>query len=187
MKKTRSPLTRHLIAEMDLMWDIIEKTDEIGDCWIWNSATTQNGYPILKIRGCGCKLVRPQVFLMNGGKLKPRQPVDVTCDERKCVNPAHLKASSVSEIAKKAAKRGAFSGKARSAKIAAARRDKAKLTIEQAREIRMSQESGPVLAKRYGVNRSVINGIKAGTRWKDYTNPFAGLIASNDSQKTRAA
>lgn len=186
-KKPRSPLTRHLVAEMDLMWDIIEKTDEVGDCWIWNCSTTKRGYPQLKIRGCGCKFVRPQVFLMNGGKLNPRQPVDVTCDERKCVNPAHLKASSASEIAKKAAKRGAFSGKARAAKIAAARRGKAKLTIEQAREIRMSQESGPVLAKRYGVNKSAINGIKAGTRWKDYTNPFSALIASNDNQSKRFA
>ena len=52
------------------------------------------------------------------------------------------------------------------------------LTIEQAREIRMSDESGPVLALRYGVDKSLINGIKAGRNWKEYsnTNPFAGLM-----------
>ena len=40
----------------------------------------------------------------------------------------------------------------------------------------MSTESGPALADRYGVNRSLINRIKRGDAWKDYTNPFGGLM-----------
>ena len=110
----------------------------------------------------------------------------VSCDERRCVNPAHLVASSISEIAAKAGARGAFSSLARGAKIAAARRTKGKLTIDEARVIRMSDESSPVLALRYGVNKSVINGIKAGTRWRDYANPFQALLPSNDGARRRA-
>jgi hypothetical protein len=49
--------------------------------------------------------------------------------------------------------------------------------MDQARTIRMSGESGPVLATRYGVNRSVINNIKLGRSWKDYKNPFSALMA----------
>lgn len=165
---------------------IMDQIDEYGDCWIWNGATSSGGYPIMKIYGCGCRLVRRVAFGLSGGVLAMREPVAVTCGERRCVNPDHLVASSMAEIGKAAGARGAFSGMARSAKIAAARREKAKLTIDHARVIRVSDESGPVLAARYNVNRSVINGIKNGTRWKDYANPFAGLMASNDAARRRA-
>ncbi|MGV2480270.1 UNVERIFIED_CONTAM: hypothetical protein IGO34_26065, partial [Salmonella enterica subsp. enterica serovar Weltevreden] len=95
-----------------------------------------------------------------------------------CVNPAHLPASTISAVAKAAADRGVFSGIARAAKIAAARRaQSAKLDIQKARDIRMSSESGPVLAARYGVNKSRINAIKRGEAWKDHVNPFYGLGA----------
>ena len=70
--------------------------------------------------------------------------------------------------------------KARTAKIAKTRRHSnvnKKLDIDKAREIRMSTESGPVLAARYGVNRSLISRIKRGTDWKDYANPYAALGA----------
>lgn len=169
-------LTAHLIAEMDLMWDIIARTEEEGECWMWQGATLKGGYPIMKVRGCGCRYVRREVVLLAGKPLSVGQPVDSTCGERRCVNPAHLFPSSTSAIALKAAKRGAFSGFARSAKIAAYKRATAKLTLEQALEIRVSPESGPVLAAKFGVNRSVITGIKSGKRWKDYANPFAGLM-----------
>ena len=52
-----------------------------------------------------------------------------------------------------------------------------KLTIEKAREIRLSPDSTVTLVKRYQVDRSLIQGIKAGKRWRDYSNPFAGLMA----------
>ena len=49
------------------------------------------------------------------------------------------------------------------------------MTLEMAREVRASNESGPVLAKRYGVDRSLIGSIRRGEVWKDYSNPFDGL------------
>lgn len=186
-KPIRSPLTAGLIAEMNYIMDIIERTDEVGDCWIWNSTVSKpGGYPIMNVSGCGCRLVRREAFMLAGGVLLPRQPVDVICDERRCVNPAHLVASSTAKIAQKAADQGKFSSLARGAKIAAARRTKAKITIEDARVIRMSDEANPVLAARYGVNKSVIQGVKSGARWRDYSNPFVGLMALNDGDRRRA-
>ena len=84
------------------------------------------------------------------------------------------------DAAQRAAKKGAWKGKARAAKIASTRRANInkKLDMDKAREIRMSTESGPVLAARYGVNKSLINGIKRGTAWKDYSNPFAALMGT---------
>jgi len=158
--------------------DILQHTDEVGDCIMWTSATTAQGYPIYKPAGCGCTLVRRKVFELNGGVLKPRQPVLMKCDERLCVNFAHMRASTSSEVAQRAAARGAWSGFARGAKIAQARRNSpiAKLTMDIARTIRMSDESGPVLAARYGVTRGLINGIKLGKSWKDHNSMFIGLM-----------
>ena len=174
--------------EMEKAWRILDGSDEIGDCMIWRGAkNTTGGYPIMKTDSKN-ELVRRLAFTLNGGKLKPRQPVAMLCGEKCCVNPAHMKASTTKEIAQMAAKRGAFINPTRGAKIAQKRRvsETAKLTIEAAREIRMSQEAGPVLAARYGVNKTVINGIKAGTRWKDYHSPFAQLMASNDHARRAA-
>lgn len=156
---------------------LLDSTEEYADCILWTGATTRAGYPIYKPYGCNCTLVRRRMYEMTTGPLETRVPIATSCDEKLCINPDHLKKSTVSAVAAKAGARGAWSGKARSAKIAATKRAKSsKITIHDAREIRLSVEPGPVLAARYGVNRSVINGIKAGTRWRDYSSPFAGLM-----------
>jgi hypothetical protein len=143
---------------------IHEKTVEYADCILWDAAT-------------GDSLVRRDVFRLSGNDLKPRVPIDTKCGEKCCLNPKHLFESTTSAVAIRAGQRGAFSSLSRRAKIAASRRGKMKLNIEQAREIRMSDETGPVLAVKYGVNKSLINNIKRNRAWRDYSNPFAGLMA----------
>lgn len=179
-KKKPQPhiLTCVLEAETLELMRLIERTEEYADCHLWTGSTTRQGYPTYKPYGCGCKLVRRAVFALNGGTLNFRVPVEMTCDEKLCINPAHMKASTFAQIGKRAGARGAWSGKVRASKIAAAKRaSHAKLNIELAREIRLSIEPTKVLAARHNVDRSLINGIKAGTRWKDYSSPFAGLTA----------
>ncbi len=156
---------------------IAARCDEEGDCWLWRDATNHGGYPIFKPFGKPCTLVRRAAFVLAGGVLKRRQPLVSSCEDKLCVNPAHLLISTQSKIGQKAAKLGAYSSKARSAKIAAARRIGSKMTADLAQEIRQSTETGSVLALRYGVSKGLINGIKRGRFWKDYTgNPFSGLL-----------
>ena len=123
--------------------------------------------------------MRRVVLALDGRPAGPRQPVAPTCGERACVNPAHLVRSSIRQVAQRAAKAGAFSTPLRAARIAAGKRasHQAKLTADQARQIRESLESGPVLALRYGVDKSMINNIKRGQAWRVYGSPFAGLGA----------
>lgn len=171
--------------------DLKNRSDEVGACWLWNQATSKAGYPIMKVRGCGCQLVRRISAMLAGHELKPRQPVITTCEEQLCVNPKHCQPSTPTAVGLRAAEQGAFSQPARGAKIAAARRSSgsAKLTLEQVLAIRASTETERVLAAEYGVNRSVIGGIRRGDRWKDYASPFAGLLqrpAANDHGRKRA-
>lgn len=156
---------------------IKDRCEECGDCWIWQGACTQQGYPIFRpFAKSPCTLVRRAAFELAGGKLKERVPLVTKCGEKKCVNPSCIVESTTKKVARAAAKRGAFSTRQRAAKIAATKRTKGKLDMDKAREIMNSKESGPVLAARYGVDRSLITRIKRGDAWKDYRNPFAGLI-----------
>ena len=165
-----------LIANTLEMMAILDRTVEEGECLLWTGATGDSGHPIYKPNGCGCTLVRRAMFRLAGGELIPRQPIDTRCGDKLCLNAAHLVQSTIAKIGQRAARRGAWSGLARKVKIAKAKRGKMKLTEEKAREIRESSESGPVLAARYGVNKSLVNGIKRGVAWRDYTpNPWAGL------------
>ena len=158
--------------------DIKDRTEEVGECWIWQQGTS-NGLPQMKVKGCACKLVRRIVVAIDGRPAEPGQPVAVTCGEKLCVNPKHLKPSTTRAVAKAAARKGAWKGQVRCAKIAAAKRAGAnvKLTAEMVQIIRSSDEPGPALAKKLGVDRALIPRVRAGKAWKDYSNPFAGLGA----------
>ena len=158
--------------------DIRDRCEEVGECWIWQQGTTSNGYPQVKLRGRGVQLVRRIAAEIAGKKLSPKQPVETTCWEKLCVNPAHMRPTTRSAIGKQAAQRGAFSSPTRAAKIAAARRASGvKLSDEQVDEIRESSDPGPLLAKKYGVHRSYIVKIRRGEVMRDYGNPFFGLMA----------
>lgn len=119
------------------------------------------------------------MFQLSGRRLVPRVPIETTCDEKLCINPAHLRKTTVARIAQRKAAAGGWTGVLRCSKIATTKRASplAKLTIELAREIRLSDETNIVLAERHDVDPSLIQGIKAGKRWRDYSNPFAGLMA----------
>jgi hypothetical protein len=158
--------------------EIKSRCNEVGECWIWNSTLSNNGYPIVKVDG-RCQLVRRIAYRHKpfAKELAPRQPVVAGCDQRLCVNPACLTASSVAQVSKIAGKAGKLSGLAKSVKIAMSKRKTAKLNMDIARVIRMSTETGPVLAARYGIDKALVNRIKSGGAWKDYSNPFMGLMA----------
>lgn len=164
---------------LEMMW-ILSNCDEIGDCLIWNRSVNADGNPQYRPAYEGMsKLVRRTLFRLDGRTIGHRIPLGSHCGDKRCVNPDHHFPSTMKAVARKAALRGAFSGIAKGAKIAAAKRiTEAKLNLETAREIRMSAESGPKLAARHGVDASLIVRIKAGKCWKEYpsTNPFAALI-----------
>lgn len=178
-RRSKRPQVATLVRETLEWLHIAEQREEYGDCWLWTGATNAQGYPIIKWPGCTCATVRRVVLALDARPAGPRQPVVPTCGERACVNPAHLVRSSIRQVAQRAAKAGAFSTPLRAARIAAGKRasNQAKLTAEQARQIRESHESGPVLALRYGVDKSMINNIKRGEAWRVYASPFAGLGA----------
>ena len=175
MTMTEQDLPQRITDTLALM-KILDRTVEEGDCLIWTGATGRYGHPLYRASNGPCTYVRREVFRLAGGVLAARVPIATTCDERKCVNADHLVSSTIGKISRKAAKNGAWTVMPRVMKMAATMQKKVgKLTMSQAREIRQSSESSPVLAARYGVDKTVVTKIKRGKSWRDYSSPWTGL------------
>ncbi|MDE2100285.1 MAG: hypothetical protein KGL39_23745 [Patescibacteria group bacterium] len=157
--------------------DIKDKCIEEGDCWIWQGYVSEQGYPYSNKRGLVSQQIRRVVVHLSGRDIKGHN-IEATCDNKKCCNPAHLKLSSHSKIAKKAAP-SYINHPVRIEKLRQSKMHLAKLTMEKAREIRASDEPGPVLAARYGVDKSLISSVKRNRAWREVSassNPWAGLM-----------
>jgi hypothetical protein len=139
------------------------KVDENG-CWIWQRALSASGYGRLCVPFAG--LDRPRRVGMVAHRASYEAfcgPIDREmdachrCDVRACVNPSHIFAGSRQDnvadmVAKGRNRKGADTWNA-------------KLTDEDVRAIRASNELQRVLAKRYNINQCAISEIKSRKRW----------------------
>lgn len=160
--------------QTEILCKVLDRVDEVGECLIWNKSVNGGGFPIIRINDVAFS-VRRLVYKLVNGPIQNR-PVEATCGDKRCVNPDHLVASSLTSLMKKAWARGAWRSIARNAKVAASKRAIGKLTMDQANEIRFSDKSASQLARDFGINPRQVRRIRAGEAWKDYSNPWAGLL-----------
>lgn len=81
-----------------------------------------------------------------------------SCDNRRCVNPAHLRSGTFQD------NMDDMTSRLRQAH--GQRNGHAKLTAHQAREIRQAGGTQAGISKRYGISQSIVSMIKAGKIWK---------------------
>lgn len=81
-----------------------------------------------------------------------------TCDNPTCCNPRHLYLGDHAQNMRDKAERGRTAGE---------NHPSAKLTADQAAEIRMSSEPSRVLAERYALSMSHVAHIRKGDFWKE--------------------
>jgi len=146
-----------------------------GDCWLWRGYALHGDQPQIKIDG-KAQSVRRVLYEAMHGPVPEGKEVARTCEHRNCV--FHAEPQSHSKVGKRVAKTGVYANPARCAKIAATkRRDEARITWEQAQEMRGCSETLDEAAERYGISRTTVARIRRGQAWKDYSNPFSGLGA----------
>lgn len=139
------------------------KVDRRGDneCWNWLAARV-GGYGAFGIGGRTVKAHRVALALV-GRKPSVYQDVMHTCDNRGCVNPAHLKACATRENILDMERKG------RARHLRGTENGRARLTVEQViyvRSLKTSGRSTYSVAKEMSVGTGTIWLIWAGRNWK---------------------
>ncbi len=134
--------------------ELITKTPS---CWLWNGPTDKAGYGLFK----GKRAHRITFIEANGIPPKDKPLVCHSCDNPRCVNPAHLFAGSNSDNHRDCVKKKRH--------IFGSRHPMSKLTEKKVRRMRLMHANGwtgKKLAKRFGVSHGVACYAIRGTTWK---------------------
>lgn len=125
-------------------------------CWVWTASRRSDGYGQIRIGGKNAAAHRISYEIAKG-EIPPGAFLCHTCDNRGCVNPDHLFLGDHKLNAQDAQAKGRLR--------AAETSPQAKLTNQQALEIRESKERGVDLARRYNVSSATISQIRRGHIW----------------------
>lgn len=146
--------TRHIPPLVERFWNKVNRAGPDA-CWLWKASLGTNGYGLIGVNGRTVTASRFAYELANG-PIPPDRFVLHTCDNRACVNPAHLflgdaRTNSLDMVSK--GRHGASTSPDQWAR--GERQGGAKLTSEQVLAIRSEYAAGKVsmsqLAKKYGV------------------------------------
>ena len=153
----------------ETFWSRVNKGAD-DECWEWSGATNSTGYGTTSWHGVYYTAHRVAAWL-SGLVESPSRPAHSRdkghvlhrCDNRKCCNPNHFFLGNFTDNMKDAY------DKKRKVQPKGAAHTKAKLTNDQAEEIRKRYAAGEYqvpLAKEYGVSQRVISLIVRGESYK---------------------
>ncbi len=155
---------------------LLARTIDDGGCLVWQGACS-NGCPSHRV-GKRVVTVRRTLFTALIGPLHGKHVV-MTCTTPKCINPDHIAARTRAQIARDLGDRGLLGGPVRAAKLQIRHREsgRTRLTPADVIRIRSGTETGAVLAEVMGVSEAHIYRVRRGLAQRDYSSPFAGLVA----------
>lgn len=136
------------------------------DCWEWTGAKIGKGYGACQVRPIRERYAHRVSYLAFTGPI----PVDIdvlhTCDNRRCVNPAHLFLGTPKDNAQDM--------KAKGRHLYGERNTEVKLTEKQVLQIHRLYSGGGIstyqLADRFGVAQGTVWKILHGHRWAHVKN-----------------
>jgi hypothetical protein len=147
----------------------VDKTPGLGpngDCWDWVGAKTDKGYGNFILFDNGPWMVATRFsYAFHGYKIPVGMFMCHTCDNRACVNPAHLFPGTQQDNIDDMHRKGRHTQYERSGE----RNPKAKLTKDQVLYIRAcnkSGESSPSISKRMGISYSTVREIIRRDTWR---------------------
>lgn len=144
--------------------DFWHKVDRTGDCWLWRGRIARGGYGHFDFEHRAQYAHRLAYRFAIGG-IADGLDILHSCDNPACVNPAHLRAGTHTENMHDMETRG------RARKLRGNDHPRAKLTANQAQDIRTRYGAGGVMLREiaadYGVHLSLISLIVRNKIWKD--------------------
>lgn len=137
------------------------------ECWHWKGYIGSRGYGFVK-RDYRTLLAHRVSYQMAHGSPNGLS-VCHRCDTPSCVNPAHLFLGTAQDNSDD------MRAKGRSPRNRGEKHGCAKLKEADVLAIRDSDESGKVLAERYGVTASTISNIRLGRSWGHLQSNFRAM------------
>lgn len=122
-------------------------------CWPWRAKTNEKGY--------GCfddEKAHRVAYKLLIGPIPEGAILRHHCDNPSCCNPKHLAPGTYQDNANDAVRRHRT--------VSRERHPNAKLTDDAVAYIRASDETGAALARRFGVSKSTISGIRTYSHWR---------------------
>lgn len=140
--------------ELERFWEKVAKTD---GCWEWTAGRFRSGYGAFHRDGRALVYAHRFAYEITHGEPPGDLLVCHSCDNRRCVNPAHLFLGTNAENVRDAVAKGRHA--------TGTRNGHARLTPEAILAIRASDQPQSVLARNFGVSQPIISRIRAGKIW----------------------
>jgi len=160
------------LALENRFWSKVDKSGGENSCWDWTGLINANGYGRFKAFGKKHTASRFSYFLTHG-EVPKHLLVCHSCDNRKCVNPAHLWLGTNMDNTQDAIKKGRRPLPKPKIKpegwlpLGDKSRHNYKLTRQEVLDIFSSKESCSELCKKYNLHHSQIYRIKNKQLWKN--------------------
>ena len=153
-----------------------KRSTEIGDCWEWFGSMQSGGRtPAMNWQG-HVKPVRRHIAETMGMEITGKL-VTCSCRNHLCVNPDHVIVVTRKRLQGMTAKELRYGDTVtRVKKISDKARARSRLNLEMVQQIRDAEGKQDDIAARFGISQATVSSIKRGHTWRDYNNPFAGLI-----------
>lgn len=162
-----------------------EKVQRTDTCWLWLGHIQKNGYGQIHANG-GAAWAHRVSYELHVGPIPAGMLVCHSCDNRRCVNPAHFFLGTIADNARDAMMKQ---------RVAVGDRNRhARLSSSDVASIMQMAGNGidkPTLMQRFGISRSHLNAILRGVFW---SNPidrhkaknFRAQVTPEDIRRIRA-
>ena len=131
-----------------------------SECWPWTGATFRGGYGRTEYAPRKSTTAHRVIYTMLHGPVASDLEICHTCDNRICVNPAHLFVGTVKDNAADKIAKG------RHGALAGELAPGAKLKTQDVLAIRESKLDTSVVARQFGVSSSTIYQIRTRRIWR---------------------
>jgi len=132
------------------------------DCWEWTAGKNPRGYGVIN-DGTRIQLAHRVAWLLEHGNLPEGLGILHRCDNPGCVRPSHLFVGTRADNNADMMAKGRYRAGSNPPRGASAWC--AKLTEDDIRAIRASEERGVALAAKYNVTKSTITDIRKRRSW----------------------
>lgn len=151
--------------------DIKLRCEEIGDCWEWTMAYSENGTPACRFDGRHDTVMRVSYQLHHGYTRENMEGLTVwaSCKNQRCVRPTHMMAGSRADMMRWRGLQGLckLSPVARAKATLARRARGVMFTMDEVREIRAAKTTEEEEGALRGCSSTLIGHIRRGQAYRE--------------------